>query len=111
MPARAPARSGKKKTSSRFTGVNWNKSRSKWLAQIWHAGKQQYIGNFEDEVEAAKAWDVKARSLRGAATPTNFPVQESEAGDELKTVQVSSRGVKLAAKSGRCRFIASKWVC
>ena len=80
MPARAPARSDKKKTSSRFTGVNWDKSRGKWKAQLMHEGKIRYIGLFEDEVEAAKAYDAKARSLRGAATATNFNLDGSACG-------------------------------
>ena len=69
---------GKKKTSSHFTGVGWDKRGGKWQARIKHEGKMHHIGTFEDEVEAAKAWDVKARSLRGAATKTNFKLDGSE---------------------------------
>ena len=73
---------GKKKTSSRFTGVVWDKRvlSGKWKAQISHEGKTHYIGNFKDEVDAAKAWDAKARSLRGADTKTNFNPNGSACG-------------------------------
>ena len=63
----------KKKIASRFNGVYWKKSSGKRMAQISHEGKLQHIGTFKDEMEAAKAWDAKARSLRGAATATNLP--------------------------------------
>ena len=50
---------------SRFTGITWSKGSGKWEAQICHEGKRHCIGTFEDEMEAAKAYDAKARSLRG----------------------------------------------
>ena len=58
--------------SSHFNGVRSSKTSGKWEARIQHEGKTHQIGTFDDEIEAAKAWDAKARSLRGAATPTNF---------------------------------------
>ena len=49
--------SSQKKTggSSKYRGVYWNKSMGKWMAQIWHNGKQQFIGLFAEEEEAAAA--------------------------------------------------------
>ena len=64
-------------SSSCFTGVSWHKNARKWKAAIKHEGKTHYLGLFEDEIEAAKAWDAKARSLRGAATATNFNLDGS----------------------------------
>ena len=61
----------------KFTGVYWDKSNGEWHAQIFHEGKTHYIGRFKVEVEAAKAWDAKARSLRGASTVTNFNLDGS----------------------------------
>ena len=63
-----------------FTGVYWDKGNGKWHAQITHNGRNHYVGVFKDEVEAAKAWDAQARSLRGADTKTNFNLDGSECG-------------------------------
>eukprot|EP01046_Picozoa_sp_COSAG06_P021185 COSAG06_NODE_1580_length_9031_cov_6.088894_8_plen_355_part_00 len=50
---------------SKFVGVSWNKQNRKWKAQISHDGKQQHLGSFDDEHEAALAVDTAARRLRG----------------------------------------------
>jgi hypothetical protein len=47
--------------SSKYTGVCWDESTKKWKAQIHINGKWYYIGLFTDEIEAAKAWDERAR--------------------------------------------------
>ena len=61
----------------KFTGVYWDKRNGEWHVQITHEGKKHHVGVFKVEVEAAKAWDAKARSLRGAATVTNFNLDGS----------------------------------
>jgi hypothetical protein len=50
---------------SRFVGVSWNKKDRKWMAQLKHDGKSQYLGYFDDEHAAARAVDTAARRLRG----------------------------------------------
>lgn len=45
------------KSSSRFTGVYWNKQAKKWKSQIWINGKQKYLGYFICELEASKAYE------------------------------------------------------
>jgi hypothetical protein len=50
---------------SKFVGVSWDKKRRKWKAQISHDGKNQNLGYFDDEREAARAVDTAARRLRG----------------------------------------------
>jgi hypothetical protein len=50
---------------SKFVGVSWNKMNRKWRAQFNHDGKNQYLGRFDDEQEAAQAVDTAARRLRG----------------------------------------------
>ena len=47
-------------------GVSWVKRDRKWQAEIKHDGKQQRLGSFDDEHEAARAVDKRARQLRGA---------------------------------------------
>lgn len=47
--------------TSRFKGVFWNKNRSKWVASIWLNYKCYYLGCYDDEVEAAKEYNRKAK--------------------------------------------------
>jgi hypothetical protein len=56
---------------SRFKGVYPH--RDKWQATIRHAGRTYYLGLFDDEVEAARARDRKARQLQGEFAYLNFP--------------------------------------
>lgn len=59
--------------SSRFKGVYWYKSAKKWQSQIKRNQKEMYIGLFIDEVDAAKAYDTKARELGWPEFGLNFP--------------------------------------
>ena len=61
----AAAAASEWQTTSKFVGVSWNKRSRKWIATIRHDGKQQHLGNFDDEREAARAFDTAARRLRG----------------------------------------------
>ncbi len=58
--------------SSKYKGVCWCKSSKKFRAAISHNKKRIYLGYFHDEVEAAKAYDEKARELFGEFAYLNF---------------------------------------
>ena len=45
-----------KKGTSKYTGVNWDKARSKWRAQITINGKRKCIGLFNKEKDASEAY-------------------------------------------------------
>jgi hypothetical protein len=64
-----------KEGTSRYKGVYFHKKDNKWMAKIGFNGKSIYIGNFEDEIEAAKAYDTKATELFGEFAYLNFPNQ------------------------------------
>lgn len=44
--------------------------------QVWKGNDVRHLGYFEDEVEAARAYDRAVLDLRGADTPTNFPASD-----------------------------------
>lgn len=53
------------KGSSAYRGVCWHKGQGNWKAGIKVAGKQQTVGSFDDEEEAARAYDAAARRVHG----------------------------------------------
>lgn len=59
--------------SSVFTGVHWLKRRKKWQARISDGSRRRTIGYFDDEVAAARAYDVAARAGYGEFASCNFP--------------------------------------
>jgi hypothetical protein len=61
--------------SSRFKGVHLPQQGNKYKAQIQVAGQKIYLGAFDSEIEAAKAYDSAARQRFGDFALTNFEVQ------------------------------------
>jgi hypothetical protein len=61
------------KCSSKYKGVYWHKQRNKWVAGLRHNFKKIHIGLFDDEIEAAKAYDNAARKYHGQYAYLNFP--------------------------------------
>lgn len=57
--------------SSLFKGVC--RRRSKWRARIFVDNKQISLGDFVDEVSAARAYDAAARRIFGEFAAVNFP--------------------------------------
>lgn len=66
-------RARKRLTSSKYRGVTWASRERKWVARIWANGAATSLGYFDNEREAARAWDVAARALRGRKALLNFP--------------------------------------
>ncbi|GBG34713.1 Hypothetical Protein FCC1311_109352 [Hondaea fermentalgiana] len=58
--------------TSKYRGVYWNKTCKAWRARIWAHKKSEHLGNFEDEAEAARAFDKRALEL-GRFNTLNFP--------------------------------------
>lgn len=54
--------------SSKYKGVCWDKTKSKWIAYI----NSKYIGYYDNEIDASKAYDEKAIELFGEYAKTNF---------------------------------------
>jgi hypothetical protein len=62
--------------TSRFKGVSWDKFRKKWRASIGHNYKALLVGRFDTEIEAARAYDQKAKELFGDFVRLNFPEED-----------------------------------
>jgi hypothetical protein len=64
---------GGRPCTSRFKGVCWIEKRGKWYAQIQKEGERRRLGQFDDEIAAAEAYDEAARELFGEHAWLNFP--------------------------------------
>jgi hypothetical protein len=58
---------------SRYIGVCLEKRTGRWEARIWQQGKGIRLGRFNNEIEAAKAYDEAAKRYRGEFACLNFP--------------------------------------
>ncbi len=61
-----------KKGNSSYKGVTFEKNESRWRARIQHKEKVYCIGSFKTEVDAAKAYDAKAKELYKEFAHLNF---------------------------------------
>lgn len=65
------------KTSTKYLGVFYRKDNNTWRAILRHKTKAYNLGQFpftsEGEIEAAKAYDKKAKELHGEFANLNFP--------------------------------------
>ena len=59
-------------TTSKYVGVYWHEQSKKWVASLYLSPKQhgldkyrEYIGAFDSEIEAAKAYNERAIKLLG----------------------------------------------
>jgi len=62
----------RKNTSSQFIGVFFNKKRRSWWSQIRVNGKSLWLGCFDSEIDAAKAYDAAAKKYHGEFARLNF---------------------------------------
>jgi hypothetical protein len=62
----------KSKTTSKYRGVSFNKFSGKWGAVISWRHKQMWLGRFENEIDAARAYDKAARKYHKDFARLNF---------------------------------------
>jgi hypothetical protein len=68
----------KRKTSSIYVGVTFVKSTGKWRAQIMLNRKNIFLGDFDDEIEAGRAYDRGAIKYHKDFARLNFPEDKTE---------------------------------
>jgi NIMA (never in mitosis gene a)-related kinase len=66
---------------SKYRGVSWQTSNNKWQAEITFDGGGHYLGCFDDEEEAARAYDRTARTQHGEKAQLNFPAEANDQKD------------------------------
>jgi len=59
--------------TSKLKGVYWDKSRNKWNVIVTKNRKRYWLGRYDDEEEAGRAYDKKAKELFGEFACLNFP--------------------------------------
>ncbi len=68
------------KASSRYKGVTWESSRKEWHVRITGIdGQRIFLGRFNSELDAARAYDEKAAELFGDFAVLNFPKPPEDA--------------------------------
>ncbi|MBN1804423.1 MAG: HNH endonuclease, partial [Sedimentisphaerales bacterium] len=58
-------RQKRKNATSQFIGVCFDKRANDWVGVVTREGKSYWLGHFDSEIEAAKAYDEKAKELFG----------------------------------------------
>lgn len=58
--------------SSTYKGVCWYYRSNKWMARIKHNDTRYHLGYFEDEIDAARAYNKKAVELFGPFAKLNL---------------------------------------
>ena len=71
-------RKTKSKTSSRFVGVSFDKRGGRWKAYIKFQAKRIWLGRYDDEIDAARAYDLAAKKYHGEFARLNFTEQKGK---------------------------------
>ena len=79
------SRKRRPKSLSKYKGVSRNKRGRKWKAMLTVNGKTTYLGSFDDQKQAAKAYDRAAKKYRGEFANLNFATKTPRHMEKLDT--------------------------
>ncbi|KAL6573666.1 regulator of (H+)-ATPase in vacuolar membrane [Orobanche hederae] len=79
----------RKLPSSRFKGVV-PQPNGRWGAQIYEKHQRVWLGTFNTEEDAARAYDTAAQRFRGRDAVTNFKPLSDKEEDEIETAFINS---------------------
>ncbi|KAI3978083.1 hypothetical protein MKX01_032460, partial [Papaver californicum] len=82
----------RKLPSSQYKGVV-PQPNGRWGAQIYEKHQRVWLGTFNEEEEAAKAYDIAVQRFRGRDAVTNFKINvvEPEEEDNIESIFLNSR--------------------
>jgi hypothetical protein len=88
---------------SAYRGVSWKKAMQKWNAQIGNkaTGKRESLGYFDDETQAARAYDARAAQLHGRCAGLASPGLHLLGGAGLAASPPRRRALPLLAPAAR----------
>lgn len=99
---------------SQFKGVGYNREKEKWFAKAYFEGKRIWLGYFDEEADAARAYDRTAVEYFGEFAHLNFPEEwpperraQVRAQREAATPRTEDSGQR-TAKRGRPRATSDK---
>jgi hypothetical protein len=94
----------KKRISSHYVGVFWNKANSSWNVNMWDplTKRKQYIGSYASEEDAARAYDCAAVQAHGPDAKRNFP------GEAISELPVSL-GAGRKRQGSSSRYLGVCW--
>lgn len=99
---------GHSNSTSMYKGVSWDKSRSKWVVQARALGKNVYIGRFDNEDEAAKAYNEYINEQYGEHAYKNvIGANNNKSSEETKAEKVEMARKK---KNSNNKFLGVRQV-
>ena len=74
--AQAKGKQSSSSSSSQYKGVTEDRRTGRWKAQMRDNGQTMYLGYFETEEKAARAYDLVALKCRGSKAEINFLLED-----------------------------------